>query len=41
MKVKDVMMGTPYCVSLQANLGMATELMWRGNCGFCRLWTRR
>lgn len=34
MKVKDVMMGTPYCVSLQANLGMATELMWRGNCGF-------
>jgi CBS domain-containing protein len=34
MKVKDVMMGTPYCVSLQANLGMATELMWKGNCGF-------
>jgi len=34
MKVKDVMTGTPYCVSLQANLGMATELMWKGNCGF-------
>ena len=34
MKVKDVMMGTPYCVMLQANLGTATELMWRGNCGF-------
>jgi CBS-domain-containing membrane protein len=34
MKVRDVMMGTPYCVSLQANLGMATELMWKGNCGF-------
>jgi len=34
MKVKDVMMWTPYCVMLQANLGTATELMWRGNCGF-------
>jgi CBS domain-containing protein len=34
MKVKEVMMGTPYCVALQANLGIATELMWRGNCGF-------
>ena len=34
MKVKDVMMGTPYCVSLQANLGIAAELMWKGNCGF-------
>jgi len=34
MKVKDVMMGTPYCSSLQANLGMAAELMWKGNCGF-------
>jgi CBS-domain-containing membrane protein len=34
MKVKDVMMGTPYCVPLWANLGMATELMWKGNCGF-------
>jgi CBS domain-containing protein len=32
--VKDVMMGTPYYSSLQANLGMATELMWRANCGF-------
>jgi CBS domain-containing protein len=34
MKVKDVMMGTRYCVSLQASLGMATELMWKGSCGF-------
>ena len=34
MKVKEVMTGTPYCVSLQANLGTATELMWKGNCGF-------
>ena len=34
MKVKDVMMGTPYYSSLQANLGMAAELMWKGNCGF-------
>lgn len=34
MKVKDVMMGTPYCVPTWANLGMATELMWKGNCGF-------
>lgn len=34
MKVKEVMMGTPYYVSLEANLGMATELMWKGNCGF-------
>ena len=34
MKVKDVMMGTPYCVSEEANLGVAAELMWKGNCGF-------
>ena len=34
MKVKDVMMMTPYYVPLWANLGMATELMWKGNCGF-------
>jgi len=34
MKVKDVMMGTPYASPLWANLGMATELMWKGNCGF-------
>ena len=34
MKVKEVMMRTPYCVSLQANLGMAAELMSKGNCGF-------
>ena len=34
MKVKEVMMGTPYQIPLEANLGMATELMWKGNCGF-------
>lgn len=34
MKVKDVMMGTPYYCQLDANLGSATELMWVGNCGF-------
>jgi CBS-domain-containing membrane protein len=34
MKVKDVMTGTPYNVTLQADLGVATELMWKGNCGF-------
>jgi len=34
MKVKDVMMGTPYFGSLCANLGEAAELMWKGNCGF-------
>ena len=34
MKVKDVMMGTPHFGTLRANLGEATELMWKGNCGF-------
>ena len=34
MKVKEVMMGTPYHIPLDANLGAATELMWKGNCGF-------
>src|SRR5215471_1364439 len=34
MKVKDVMMMTPYYAPLWANLGMATEVMWKGNCGF-------
>lgn len=34
MKVKDVMMGTPYYCQLDTNLGSATELMWVGNCGF-------
>jgi CBS domain-containing protein len=34
MKVKEVMMGTPYHIPLEANLGMAAELMWNGNCGF-------
>ncbi len=34
MKVKDVMMGTPYYCQLGTNLGSAAELMWVGNCGF-------
>jgi CBS domain-containing protein len=34
MKVKEAMMGTPYHIPLEANLGTATELMWKGNCGF-------
>ena len=37
MKVKEVKMGTPYHIPLDANLGMATELMWKGNCGFLPL----
>lgn len=34
MKVKDIMMGTPYYCDLDTNLGSAAELMWIGNCGF-------
>lgn len=34
MKVKEVMMGTPYYCQLETNLGSATELMWNANCGF-------
>ncbi len=34
MKVKDVMMGTPYYCSIDSNLGSVVELMWNGNCGF-------
>jgi CBS domain-containing protein len=34
MKVKHVMMGTPYYCQLDTNLGSAAELMWVGNCGF-------
>ena len=34
MKVKEVMMGTPYYCHLETNLGSATELMWNANCGF-------
>jgi CBS domain-containing protein len=34
MKVKEVMMGTPYTCHKDTNLGEATELMWNGNCGF-------
>src|SRR5206468_11787391 len=34
MKVKEVMMGTPYTCRRETNLGQAAELMWKGNCGF-------
>lgn len=34
MKVKEVMMGTPYFCRSDTNLGSATELMWNANCGF-------
>jgi CBS domain-containing protein len=34
MKVKEVMTGTPYFCRKEMNLGEATELMWKGNCGF-------
>jgi CBS domain-containing protein len=34
MKVKELMMMTPYACHPESNLGAATELMWRGNCGF-------
>ena len=34
MKVKDVMMGTPYSCTRKDNLGTAAEMMWKGNCGF-------
>ena len=34
MKIKEVMMGTPYYCQPETNLGSATELMWNANCGF-------
>ena len=34
MKVKEIMTGTPYTCRKETNLGEATELMWKGNCGF-------
>jgi len=34
MKVVEIMMGTPYCCAPETNLGVATEMMWVGNCGF-------
>ena len=34
MKVKEVMMGTPYTCRTETNLGEAAELMWKGDCGF-------
>ena len=34
MKAKEVMVATPYSCQPEMNLGAATELMWKGNCGF-------
>ena len=34
MKVKDIMMGTPYYCQPDTNLASATEVMWNANCGF-------
>ena len=34
MRVVEMMMGTPYFCRTESNLGEATELMWKGNCGF-------
>jgi CBS domain-containing protein len=34
MKVKKLMMGTPFHCQPETNLGAATELMWTENCGF-------
>lgn len=34
MKVREVMMGTPYSCTPDMNLGQATEQMWKANCGF-------
>ena len=34
MKVKEMMTMTPYACHPETNLGAATELMWKGNCGF-------
>lgn len=34
MRVKEVMMRTPYTCGRETNLGEAAELMWKGNCGF-------
>ncbi len=34
MKVKEVMMYTPYTCRKETNLGEATALMWKANCGF-------
>jgi len=34
MRVREVMVGTPYTCPKDANLGVATEMMWKANCGF-------
>ena len=34
MKVKDIMTTTPCFCHPEANLGIAAELMWNGDCGF-------
>lgn len=34
MKVKEIMMCTPYTCRRETNLAEAAELMWKGDCGF-------
>ena len=34
MKVKEIMMCTPYTCRKETNLAEASELMWKGDCGF-------
>ena len=34
MKIKELMSATPYCCRPETNLGPATEMTWKGNCGF-------
>jgi CBS domain-containing protein len=34
MRVKEIMMCTPYTCRKETNLGEAAELMWKGSCGF-------
>jgi CBS domain-containing protein len=34
MKIKELMSTAPYYCQPETDLGAATELMWRGNCGF-------
>jgi hypothetical protein len=34
MQVRQLMKTTLYCCDPDTDLGVATELMWKGNCGF-------
>ena len=34
MRVVDIMRKTAYQCRPETNLGLATEFMWTGNCGF-------